>query len=1287
MIKKLFIYISLIVSFAACSDDIFNAPDVISMPEDGKISVKLALPEMEDMTTRDFSEWTIKDMLILIFDGEDGALKQIEKVDLKDISTETVTSYSFDITVDEDLRKTSGLQFVALANSGLSKSSISKETKLSTLRNGTDCLNVTNAEGMIMSGTQSLSNMLKFEPVNMLRNGAKVSVSRQDGEIKEENKYPIAVYGTAIKSSLFAGAYNMCATSEKTKEWNHNPAEGPVYVHPSKNTDRYVSNCYAILKVPYLDGKEYYYRVDFQTPTEGFIDLIPNHHYEFIVTGNPKNPGFESLKEAAASPTPMDNDWVVMHDHAPVIYNMITDGQHELGVSHQIIYTGEPAVDNDINSATRTFKVKLLSKSNPNEENDLNTSESDDPNKRDGWKSYFSKADYISLESCTKVESPDSLGNDVPDTNDKGTVYEVKIKFNKTMNTGTLESVIRVVWRGLVREIPVIWDRSFDASQLISSAELKVTDPDGTGSFSSSDFYSADGNKMDYFTFLKEKVYGVSKEANNGNERDKGFHFPLQYGESGKLWSYEYTVQFNDLMNGESEYDYEIFIDGGQSDDEITKNIKLSKKNQSDNAVLSNNEISGHCARGTKPIEFKLSREAKGWNYGVGKLCVRVQPNAETDWTYYHIDLYHTGFFHKDAQNGKISGGANPVYSISGDVTGHDFNKYTYYEVVSIGEGSDRRYWLDRNLGAHSAEYYIKSSTGQTYYGNPEAQGFYYRVAEYNKHNDPNMREGICPPGYDYPTVYEFDLVKNNPLFHTDAVGNHYDASYTMDYSTGNQAVATQLESDVKKKIVYFPRAMYNAPNQRGTGATDVLSGESRGGYYWTRTAAMGMEKQEIGAWLKAFNLSGSAASYVNAAVYSIGYTEYKVGDNDSRCEYGYAMPVRCIQKGASEPIYNRTHFSVTGATHVYLYTADGTPVQPWPGINICDHNTSDRTFNLSYESKVFTSDKLYVIFNYKDANGIIHTLSKASDTSALCTTNKGPKDLEGWKVTGGPDGKAPKVPGSTETKEASLGCEWYVNHDDTDPSKCYVTLGIPTKYRVYFAYDSNDFKGIYLWVPNGSVWVNDNTWDGNGTYNNASVSTNPNTPRGTGRFVNDGNYTYFEYEQTELLKSDMKVQIREKNNYQAETDIYKSMWTKIGSGIYAITLHDNDMVAKGIALPKKGLKRVYFYAPDNWSDVYIYAWIPDPNNNNNTVLTLMSKDDNISDGRWRYIDIDLKYTYVLFRNNNNFNTTTDAQQTYDQQYQYGKAYRNLLIRYFSTSPSNDYKLNVGSTDSKPTYN
>ena len=1160
MFKKLFTYMALMMSLASCSDDIFNAPDSELLPEDGKVSVTLSVPEMTEVGTRAFSETDISDLTMLVFDG--GKLAQIEP-NVSFTQIEGQKAYNFDFTIDEGLRRKKDLEFVALANTGSNGSGFSKNDNIDRYRDQSNNDVIRTADGLVMSGKISLQDLLKFNSISMIRSAAKVTVAaaqldasgnlQKDSEgniiIKPGVEYPIAVYGTAVKSPLFAGAYTKTGTSEKPNSWPNEPAVGDVYVHPSQNTGTYQTNCYVILKVPY-NGTEYFYRVDFRN-ADGYMDLLPNHHYQFVIKGEPKGPGFSNMKEAAASPTPMDNEWVEIHDHAPVIYNMVTDGQRELGVSHNVFFSGEPG-------GTAKLRVKLYSKVDANEETLLS-------------KDNFSKASYITLDKIEKLEVNDSIWSyPVSDSDTKGTVYDVTLKFENTANTGQLESEVRVTWMGLVREIPVIWDRTFDASKLVKSAKLEV-------------FYNGiTTTDNDYFGLLANRVNGVSEEANNGSPRNEGFHFPVQYGEGSNLASYKYTVQLEKLLDGN--YEYEIYIDDNNSDKDIRDNVKLNGTYKT---------LTGNANNGVIP-EFTISRKADGWDYGVGDLCIRVRATANDEWIYYHMDLYHTGFFHYDSDMAyygdtrrqgtpALYGGPNAPQE-----------KATYYEVVTMGNN----HWLDRNLGATSAEYYVMSNTGATYFGNPDAAGIYYRVAEYNQHQDPTMRTKICPPGYTYPTEYDFDELKKSAEFNTSTVGNHYDASY--------RAVAP-TQANPNGKTVYFPRAGYvDADKSFG-------SGESRAGYYWTSTAAKGMEKQEIGAWLLAFNLSGNASSFVNAAVYSTGHSDYKV-DTESRENDGYAMPVRCVAKSNSQPDYAKTNFYVTGATHVFLYYREGdnlTPVQPWPGIGIADYNTATKKFNLTYTSQTFRPENLYVIFNFKDENGIIHTFSK-DGVGAVHTTNRGPKDLYGWKVAGGEQGRAYQgslnnniISATTNEVSAALGCSWLIGYAGTAPGTMsgsapavLITEGFggsdpgptpptPTdnKYRIYWLLSES--SGINIWSGSNGI-VND-------TYSKDKQCGNV---KGYFREGKNG-YVYYEFEESNLNSKYPTISWSKYNTGQMGSFSSSEYFQNDSEGVPAVTIHfDTKQVDKGgpsaTPTPTPSGKQKYRFYWKKWydGDSTAYPWL-----------------------------------------------------------------------------------------------
>lgn len=200
-------------------------------------------------------------------------------------------------------------------------------------------------------------------------------------------------------------------------------------------------------------------------------------------------------------------------------------------------------------------------------------------------------------------------------------------------------------------------------------------------------------------------------------------------------------------------------------------------------------------------------------------------------------------------------------------------------------------------------------------------------------------------------------------------------------------------------KTVYFPKCLYY-------GVNNELLGESRAGYYWTKTASTGTEKEEIGAWLKCLMISGTATSYINGEVVCPNVN--KIPDGVRAASKGYAMNVRCVNKTSKTDEVSKVNFFVEGATHVYLYVEDKTTKQrtavtTWPGKPIGNFNTADQLFNFLYESTSSRPEEFYVIFNYKGSNGQIHSFSKNNGNPNVClySTDKDPNELIGWKVTG----------------------------------------------------------------------------------------------------------------------------------------------------------------------------------------------------------------------------------------------------------------------------------------------
>lgn len=946
----IFLFIISIMSLQSCSDSL-ESNSLLSFGDE--IEISFSIPEMKTVNTRaSFDENNIKSVDILIFpsDDESATLKQIATFQSGEITNLGNNRWKISLTLDKDLRKNPNPRFYAIANS-----SIGFEKDVTTLNSLKKIGNAIYEDACLtMSAKASLQEIIGQDMV-LKRNAAKitvtsVSVNETSGEMKPDETmgYHFSLFGAAASGSITDGADDLLnPVSTVTSESDISGAflsEGPLYIYPTEASQP----VFIIMKAEF-NGVEYYYRldVDMEDKNTGLAtprDLHANHWYQILIL-DIKTAGYSSALEASRHP--VSSVEYVIHDHAPVVYNMTTDGIRELGVSHEIKY--------DTNSSDYFLYVKCFSK-----EEDISFSSLKES------VSILNNAAWISIGNPTDATDISSGNLMADDPDNKGIVLRYPLSFNSsTEEIGTLETILTVSWKGLSREVPVSWERIFNGPEL-ADVSMKIID--------------ATGNVMatisDYWAFLSstdngtpasgsETLWGIQPMKNNGKIRNQGLHFPVMYGDPGitdgnnpeARWSYRYSVTMPKLK--EYEFDWETRLDGDAS---VTGHVLVNGSSQA----------SGHHKAGDD-FSFTVGRPGNAftsdgadpsvpndYEYGTGELTLHITPTADGEATtkiatQLSFDIYHTGFFHKDRQTHRVDA--------------KDENSFYYYEVVPIMGAARMRYWLDRNLGAKSAGMYIATDNG--HYGDNDAAGGLYLVADYKGNfEDPamydNYSDRVSPPGYRVPMQRVWDAMKNSSDIHTETADGHF-STY---YQTSNPKIGK----------IYFPKSRFM---ENGT-----LTGETNSGYYWTQTPASGTEKEEIGRWLKALMISGSSSSYVNANVQT------------------YAMSVRCVNDITDNETTHRTYFNVSGATHVYIYTKgkDGkiSSTTSWPGHAIGNHSTmtSGKWFNFSYESTVFNPDNLYVIFNFLDEKGIIHSLSKYGD-GAVATTDQNRDKLTGWKVIG----------------------------------------------------------------------------------------------------------------------------------------------------------------------------------------------------------------------------------------------------------------------------------------------
>lgn len=1012
--------LSLILLLLASCNDEFGLPNERGIQSDGTVELTFSVPAAAVVNTRAEAdpEYQVNDISILVFNGSDSETAPaqiIEKLSEGNLISMNDNRYKVSFKLNADIRSSKDLQFYFIANIPENVTFQDNATLSTILKQESNSIGESGK--FVMSGYCSLSD-LTTKDIPLYRNGAKVTVTNatnSQGATTEpgSESYLFSLFGNATSSPVIGGFLSAegsnegCGTSSVVSDFPNDVSDNGIrYYHPTLNTGGNEGKAFIIVKAEY-ETKLYFYRLDFKRieeatnegeteEKEAYLDLLPNHWYQVTIESI-DGPGYASPEEASKHPISLIT--YDIHDHAPVIFNMISDGIRELGVTHEVTYN--KGVIGDENWSEKYIDIKCFSKY-----------DSEMTSLPEGL-TIISEDEWLEISAPEEITNDDLIGTgSESDTNHTGRVFRYKLRFNKTAELGTLNSDITVAWKGLTRKIPVTWERSFSGSDLCN-VTLKIFNEENELKETITDYWGFLASKEEGSNYSEAGLWGISPSKNNGKIRNQGLHFPVMYGDPGeahnviKRWHYEYEVEMTALKD--YDFKWEVKIDGDPSiKDYVTVDGSTSGDHSAgDQFKFKINRVGNACDNlGT------VDGVKNDYEYGTGKFILIVTPTKREDEpdsrlsNEYSFDLYHTGFFHHPKfsyKNGE---------TIPSEILNDDFY---YYEVVPIQGAVRMRYWLDRNLGAKSSGMYIEATGGTAYYGDSDAAGGYYQVANYNKYNDPTMITTVAPPGYRVPQQKIWDAMRNSDRFHTEVNGNHFESYYET--------------NDPKIGKVYFPKAMMMENSNK--------LGESRAGYYWTRTASTGTEKEEIGKWLKMLVLSGSSTSYINGNVET------------------YKASVRCINNIPDDNKLKRTSFNVNGATHVYLYRIDGdtkVPTTAWPGHVIGNYSTmEDGWFNFVFESTDFDPSQLYVIFNFVDEKGFIHTMSPETVSNEKNPTEITPSETTGWKVTDltSDQIKDPNEPSSGQT---GIGYWWMCNHNIHQSVYCYSKQpAIKRQCRIYW--------------------------------------------------------------------------------------------------------------------------------------------------------------------------------------------------------------------------------------------
>lgn len=1020
----------------ACSDEL-GISDRRGIQSDGTVELTFSVPEATVVNTRAEAdpEYQVNDISILIFHGSDSetAPAQIIKKE-ENLIYLNDNRYKVSFKLNADIRTSQDLQFYFIANIPEDVTFQDNATLSTILKQESNSIGESGK--FVMSGYCSLSD-LTTKDIPLYRNGAKVTVTNttnSQGATTEpgSESYLFSLFGNATSSPVIGGLLSAegsdegCGAPSVVSDFPNDITDNGIrYYHPTLNTGSNEGKAFIIVKAEY-ETKSYFYRLDFkrieEATNEGatkekevYLDLLPNHWYQVMIESI-DGPGYTSPEEASKHPISLIT--YDIHDHAPVIFNMISDGIRELGVTHEVTYNN--GVIEDEKWSEKYIDIKCFSKY-----------DSEMTSLPEGL-TIISEDEWLEI-SDPEITDANLIGTgSESDPNHTGRVFRYKLRFKKTAELGTLNSDITVAWKGLTRKIPVTWERSFSGSDLCK-VKLRIYNEENELQEEITDYWGFLASKEEGSNYSGAGLWGISPSKNNGKIRNQGLHFPVMYGDPGKTnearWRYEYEVDMTALKDYDFEWKAKI-----EGDPTILDHVKINGSSTLSGTHQMNDNLIFTITRPGNAYtnSGSVDGETNDYTYGTGKFILNVTTKPKADEpgsrlsNEYSFDLYHTGFFHKDPQTER----ADPK----------DPDNYYYYEVVPIQGAVRMRYWLDRNLGAKSSGMYIEATGGTAYYGDSDAAGGYYKVADYNKYNDPTMITTVAPPGYRIPQQKVWDAMKNSDRFHTEVNGNHFESYYET------------INSKIGK--VYFPKAMMMENSSK--------LGESRAGYYWTRTASTGTEKEEIGRWLKMLMISGSSTSYINGNVVT------------------YKASVRCINDIPDNNTPKRTSFNVNGATHVYLYkkNSDGTKVATttWPGHVIGNYSTMENGwFNFSFESTDFDPSELYVIFNFVDANGIIHTISKETIKDPSKQYSIKPSEATGWKVI---DDNCENTRSEFSwyklTNPSTLGCWWSCQLEDASVKVSCMQpatskpMSQGRKYRIYWKKSLNDSPRNYSYI-----WTN----------------------------------------------------------------------------------------------------------------------------------------------------------------------------------------------------------------------
>lgn len=897
VIIKLCVSLLLLLSVAACADEEIGG----GLPRDGErvemtFILNVAQTEEVALTRAGSDDNTVDNLTLLVFPSQEGSavLEQIQKFTASDLTDAGDGRKKFTAQLDASTTEEKYIYIVANAELNLTINSTTlADVRALTTDNGTT--------PRVMSGVKQTTIPgigLVAEDFPLVRTVAKVTVQTADG-VGNFTLGSFELRNGNSEGSILAGAENSVSTTPATGTLT--PATGePLYACPGSKA----STPFLIIKGAY-NGTDSYYRVNLKTTD--WLDILPNHHYEVTIT-QVNGAGYATADEAAKhDPT---NLTATICDHQPTVYNMITNGEAELGVSDTIeigAQTGDVA----------EFSIKYY----PGTPTDLKV---EVDTKDDYW---------LALDNSDGYPTTETLDNTNGDYTETGTLYTYRVKVTTGNLTGDSRyGLIHVSAGGLNREVVVKQKEEFlnDQFGTISLTVKEYTRDDNWDIVNTKELKTA----TDYWNFIRgnetdpdKRLFGITPDDMGGKIRTEGFHFPMS-----DFLQFVYTFT---LPTSTEDVSWKVELAEGYENKLLFWNGTTSPEGSGSTTPPSGTSLTTDQSFTFTNKLLDLQNNGKieedAYRYGKDAFRIVLTNNTTGRTTTLSYDLYHTGVFdYDDGTGANQTGGKND-------------QGWYYYEVILMGNN----YWLDRNLGAKSSGYYMQDGNGGSLLGNggwplsDNSAGGLYSIAKEPENNEPTIIDDMCPKGFRIPYMSEFNALVADPKFSNEYVvnaGTDYWCSYYL--STHGS--------------VYFPKNRMYYGGQ--------AAGDANAGYYWTRTAALGASGTERGYWLQFMKFSGSNAS---AGRYRIWQDESSPNGMSVRCVYAS----RVVETSYNIEFYVKGYTHV----FLYNDDGNGnlTYLNSWPGDMIAiNSGYSLAMYHPFVYNSVTEYTGLKVVFNIVDDNG-----------------------------------------------------------------------------------------------------------------------------------------------------------------------------------------------------------------------------------------------------------------------------------------------------------------------------